>query len=286
MPTLTRLSKANNKLKTALLFEGIATDLLQLIVPLLMMGFISTQHLNLDVIPVSLFDFIVMSSVIGIVSAIFWTFMLKSFKEQSEEYSWMLTITLVLATYGVAQALGFNGAIAVFVFGLSFVNIPRLSKRTERYAYGLQPIFSHIQSYQKEITFFISTFLFVYVGLLFTPNISFSGLLITVIVAALISAIILVLRWVFVPMLKNFFTNSETNRSEVVLAKFDVARGLSPIIIAILVASTPSLGAPAGFLDVIVAIVFITNIIETGGMFRYAQIASKELPLKQTKQKQ
>jgi NhaP-type Na+/H+ or K+/H+ antiporter len=283
VPTLTKSLRIGEGLKSAMIFESVATDILELIVPLALIEVITIPGFTIASVPAMLFEFVVMSAILGLVSAFFWAFMLKSFREYSEEYSWMLTITMVIATYGTAQLLGFNGAITVFVFGIVFANLSYMSKRMEKFSYDLKPIFKHVQEYQGEITFFVSTFFFVYVGLLFTLSSGSIYLDLALgVIGVGISLIILLARDIFTPLLNGIFQDKKPFGSERTLVVFDVARGLSPIIIAILVASDSSLGAPIGFLNFIFIVVILTNVVQTVGMFFYARKANAEAMLART----
>jgi len=50
----------------------------------------------------------------------------------------MLTITMVIGSYGIAQALQLYGVVSVFVFGVILVNIPKFSRYLERYTYDIK----------------------------------------------------------------------------------------------------------------------------------------------------
>ncbi|MGC8710318.1 MAG: cation:proton antiporter [Candidatus Micrarchaeia archaeon] len=265
LPTLVRISKINKKLKAALIFESVATDSLELIIPIILFYMLQAGSLEVSTGAQMLFDFIVGSTLFGIGFAFFWVFILKQFSYYSKEYSWMLTMTMVIATYGLAQAIGFNGAMAIFTFGIFLANIPKLSKFFEKYTYDIKKEFVHIREYQKEITFFVSTFFFVYIGLLFSIS---NATLVLLLVGLVLALFIWVLRILFVPMLNKLF-NARNFKSERTLASYDVARGLSPTIVATMPVAL-GLVIP-GFLDMIFIVVLITNVITTFGMFMYAR---------------
>lgn len=279
LPTLVRISKANKKLKSALVFESVATDSLQLIIPIILFYMLQSGNLEISTGAQLLFNFIVGSTLFGIGLAFFWVFILKQFSYYSKEYSWMLTMTMVIATYGLAQAVGFNGAVAIFSFGIFLANIPKLSKFFEKYTYDIKKEFVHIREYQKEITFFVSTFFFVYIGLLF--SIGNSTLMLLGIGIAL-AILIFVLRALFIPMLNKLFS-AKSFRSEHTLATYDVARGLSPTIVATM---PVALGMVIpGFLDMIFIVVLMTNVITTIGMFVYARRLESETNTKRKMKK-
>ncbi len=275
-PTLSRIARINTRLKNLLVFESVASDSVQLIIPLILISLLETNTFSAYGIASSIFYFFVLSTILGIVLAFFWTFILQIFHEYSKEYSWMLTITLVIASYGIAQFLGLNGAVAVFVFGIIFSNLPKLFKNFDKYFYDVRPEFSHITDYQKEITFFISTFFFVYIGAILSFNTGELSLSYIIEIGIILSLIILAIRRLSMPVLEEFFTNKGKKSSERILSTFDIARGLSPIIIALLLASSTISIDVAAVLGLIFITVFITNVIESIGIFFYAGAANRE----------
>lgn len=269
LPTLVRLSSVNSRLKSSLVFESVVTDSVQLIVPIILFSMIISNSFQASAAASMLFNFIVVSSVFGAAFAFFWVFILKQFVEYSRGYSWMLTITMVIASYGIAQAIGLNGAVSTFAFGIFLANIPRLSSGLEKYTYNIQKEFTHIKVYQKEIAFFVSTFFFVYIGLL--VNISQVSLILLAVGVAT-SLAVLGSRLLFLPMLNSFFTPGAS--SERIMAGFDVPRGLSPAIVATMPAAL-GIVIP-GFLDMIFMVILFTNVITTIGMFLYAKKSAAE----------
>jgi NhaP-type Na+/H+ or K+/H+ antiporter len=270
VPSIVKLTKINEKLKAALVFESVATDSIQLIIPIILFSMIASGNMSLYSGIKMLFDFFILSPIFGILLAFFWVFMLRQFPQYSKEYSWMLTITMVIASYGMAQAIGLNGAVSTFVFGIFLINIPKLSKFLEKYTYDIRKEFIHIKDYQREITFFISTFFFFYIGLMFSIY-QFS--LWILFVALLLSLIIFYSRYLFVPKISEFFDKKHED-SEKTMATFNVARGLSPTIVATMPAAL-GINIP-GFLDLLFITIIFTNIIMTIGMFFYAKKVYKK----------
>ncbi|MEM3177637.1 MAG: cation:proton antiporter [Candidatus Micrarchaeaceae archaeon] len=270
VPTLLRNSNANENLKSSLLFESVTTDSLQLIIPTLLIEVIVFHTFTIGSAVSLMFSAIVGSILLGVASAAFWIFLLKKFESYSREYSWMLTITMVIATYGVAQALSMSGAIVVFVFGIMLANLPEVDW-IKAYTYDINKEFKYIKSYQNEITFFVSTFFFVYVGMLFTTGGLNTDL---ALIAVALSLAVLLLRPFFVPMLNQFFSRNVESDSERTLAKFNVGRGLSPAIVATMPAAY-GIFVP-GFIDLMFLTILFTNVISTVGMYIYANEVKSE----------
>ncbi|MCL5102186.1 MAG: cation:proton antiporter [Candidatus Marsarchaeota archaeon] len=286
VPTLVKVIKVNDDLKTTLVYESVASDTLELIIPILLLDILASASITGIGIASLIVSAVVGSIVFGLVSAVFWLFILNKFKAYSESYSWMLTIAMVIATYGIATLLGFNGAITIFVFGILFSNIGSVRPSTdpvheptfvERYL-AIPYSIDHIKDYQKEIVFFTSTFFFVYIGMLFT----FSGVYLDFIVfAIMITFVIMLVRFIGSGLLKQYLSN---DKKESVIQRnfisYNVARGLSPAIVATL-PLTYGIVIP-GFLDSVFLVILITNIASTAGIF----MAYRKKPVEVVKNKQ
>ena len=270
VPTLMRVTSISPDLKTALLYESISSDIFTLMIPVVLAGFLLAYNVTPTVVISTLFYAVFGSLILGSVSALFWLYILNRFSEHSKSYRWMLTITMVVATYGLAQQLLLNGAITVFVFGIMLSNIGYSAVKqdgahtptfVEKYLVIGKGI-GHIKRYQGEIVFFVSTFFFVYIGLLF--NLSQLNLGV-VIAAVLMSMIILMVRYLFIPMIRPYMSkDSEGYKPDRSVALFNVARGMTPAIVA----TVPlSLGITIPyFLNQIFLIILFTNLITTAGM--------------------
>ncbi|MEM3860579.1 MAG: cation:proton antiporter, partial [Candidatus Micrarchaeaceae archaeon] len=167
IPIILRRTKINQKLKMTLNFESVVVDSVTLIFPIVFIELLALKSIKIGFIISMAEGFFIGSALIGVLSTFFWIFILKTFKEHSKEYSWMLTISMVIATYGIAQAVGANGAMTVFIFGLLLANMPEMGRWLAAYTTGIKKVLTHVSQYQREITFFVSTFFFVYIGLLF-----------------------------------------------------------------------------------------------------------------------
>jgi NhaP-type Na+/H+ or K+/H+ antiporter len=270
IPTLMKTAKVNPKLKALLNFESVVVDTVTLIIPLLLIELLAQKSVGLGSLGRLFANFLIGSTAIGIISSFFWIFILHTFRSHSEEYSWMLTITMVIATYGLAQAFGASGAVAVFIFGLILANTQEMGKAIKQYTASMQKMISHISRFQKEVVFFVSTFFFVYIGLLFKISANDLWLLL---ISALLTIIIYFVRSMFIPMIKLTFEEKEEG-AEHTIARFSIARGLSPIVVATLPAAY-GVRAPSKFVDLLFLSVLITNIVTTYGMYLFAKQHTK-----------
>ncbi|MGC8623436.1 MAG: cation:proton antiporter [Candidatus Micrarchaeia archaeon] len=269
VPVLASVVRVPNKLKISLVYESVITDIAELIVPILLLGFmINSSIINATYIGSFVFTVIFGSILIGFLSALFWLYIMNRFKDYSRGYSWVLTMTMVIATYGIAQQFGLNGAITIFVFGLLFYNIGAREKKSMKSKDILGKYFAidgdvdHVIKYQREVVFFVSTFFFVYIGLLFNVQ---QATLFSIGIAALLSVAIVPMRALFTPILGRFMSEGGIRRKvERRLVSFDMARGLSPAIVATLPLSM-GINIPY-FVDLIFMLILFTNIISSIGI--------------------
>ncbi|MGC8629155.1 MAG: cation:proton antiporter [Candidatus Micrarchaeia archaeon] len=266
IPTVLKSAKINQRLKTTLNFESVVVDSVTLIVPILLIEMLALNNITTGGLLSLLEGFFVGSAILGIVSAFFWIFVLRYFKKYSEEYSWMLTITMVIATYGLAQQLGANGGMTIFIFGIMLANIPQLNKWLSDYTQEISKMLSHVSQYQKEITFFVSTYLFVYIGLLF--QISRQDYLLTFVALGL-TILIFYLRKLALPLLSKMIEEQTSNGPEHIAAEYSVARGMSPIVVATLPTAF-GLYTPPQFIAVLFLTILFTNVLTTYGMYKFA----------------
>ncbi|MCR4368290.1 MAG: cation:proton antiporter [archaeon] len=81
------------------------------------------------------------------------------------EYNYMVTLAAVLMTFAVTEFLGGSGAIAVLTFGVLLGNEALIRKTLKM---GEVEAYPMVKQFQTEISFFIRTFFFVFLGIVVT----------------------------------------------------------------------------------------------------------------------
>ncbi len=283
VPTLLRVARVGEGLRTTLLFEAVASDVLQLLAPLLLIGIYETGHYSIPSLGESLLWSVVGSAVAGIVAGVLWLWILDRLRDFTAGYTWTLTITIVLATYGLSDLIGFTPAITIFVFGLMLGNSMLLdADRTavvtwrtsalRRFLYSLRLRFRlstggldirHIQQVQKEVSFFAASFFFVYLGLLFQIH---GVTLLVLVVPIALAGTMLGLRAAFVPLLRGYFSSDpKAARRERTITSFNISRGLSAAVVATL---PLGLGIVVPhFLDLMFLGILFSSVLSTIGIF-------------------
>ncbi len=270
VPTLMKLVKVSDDLKTTLLYESVSSDLLQLVVPILLLQIIVGTGMTAGSALGGALSSIIGAAVVGFVSGILWLLLLNRFHDVSQNYSWMLTIAMVIATYSIAELFGLAGAITIFIFGLIFGNIGSITPKntitheptfTEKYL-AMPYDIEHVREYQREIVFFTSTFFFVYIGMLFNSSQLSFGI---AELALLVTFLFILMRVLFTPMLKEYMRDSSSSGPESSVVHYNVGRGLSPAIVATLPLAY-GLVIPS-FLDAMFLVILVSNMAATIGLF-------------------
>ena len=283
VPVLVRVTKVGGALKTTLLYESVASDLLQLLVPLILLGIYQTGTVSAPQLAAMLSWRILGSAGAGVAAGILWLYLLDYFRDVAQGYTWTLTITLVLATYGLADLAGLSAAITIFVFGVVLGNSLLLDRsrpidpqfvfsRPREYLYRFRAFLhlrtgtldiSHIEQVQREVAFFASAFFFVYLGILFEAS-EVSVLIVVVLAGA--ALLMLGLRYLFLPLLDEYLDlDPVLAQTEKGIVAFNISRGLAAAVIATIPLSE-GIVIP-GFLDAMFFGILFSNVLSTIGIF-------------------
>jgi potassium/hydrogen antiporter len=285
VPALLRVVRVGEGLRTTLLYESVSSDVLQLLVPLILIGLYRTGTYSFSSVGESLAWTVIGSAGAGVVGGLLWLWILDKLRRVTAGYTWTLTIILVLATYGLADLIGFSPAIVIFVFGVVLGNSllldharpaslawPRPAlrrlfvylRRRFQLSTGSLDI-EHIEQVHREVAFFASSFFFVYLGLLFRAG----GLnVIVVLVPIALALIMLALRFLSLPLLGGFFSSDPVaRRSERSIVTFNITRGLAAAVVATLPLDY-GIVIP-NFLDAMFLTILASAVVSTAGVFLF-----------------
>lgn len=166
VPLVSRMS-VSEETKTMLTLESVLTDVLCVVV---VFSLIEIEIGSGNVSPwQSLASAFAIGIVIALIFGILWLKVLKSL--QGKPYSFMITIAALLVLYGLVEFLRGSGVIAALVFGFVLSNRDEVTRM-----FKMKTVFifdDKIKQFQSELSFFVRTFFFVYLGMIFTippPN--------------------------------------------------------------------------------------------------------------------
>lgn len=265
IPMIMKL-KLHERSRTTLILESAFSDVLCIIVTLALLQSVRSHELRPGLILGQIIASFTLASVIGSIGAVFWSNILARVREL--ENSLFMTPAFVCIVFGLAELLGFSGAIAALAFGIVLGNIDVLT--------GLKmpgPLFARLKPVQlnkteealfAEIVFLLKTFFFVYIGLSmrFTHwHTVLAGLGLT---AALFVVRVPVVRWSL---------TAKTSRSDASLAAVMTPKGLAAAVLASMPLQA-GLGGGAAIQDTVYAVILfsiaattlLTFLLERGGI--------------------
>ena len=130
--------------------ESVLSDALSVLLSLIIVSAIVSGKSNLAPLPVEIAYTVLLSIALGAVLAALWRAFLSKLEQENQH---LLVIGLAAVLYAVAGALGADSVISVFVFAFFLGNITH-------------PSIEEMRRFQSEISFFLRTFFFVYLGML------------------------------------------------------------------------------------------------------------------------
>lgn len=247
-------SNITKNTKSLLTLESTMTDALCIIVAVLVIGLIASNQIpDVPTIANMILSSFSIAMLIGIISAIAWIYAISNVG--LEKYSYMLTLALVFGLYAGVELVKANGGVAIFTFGMILGNARELGRLLKlRKEVVVNPT---IRLFQEEITFFVRTFFFVYIGLLITPQ-YFN--IFTVGVGLGIIAVFFLIRRGVQKLVLNGIEKTDQNVVSILMP-----RGLAAAVLA----TMPLSGGIRidGFTQMIFAVIILSNIAATIGIF-------------------
>ncbi|MDR0797955.1 MAG: cation:proton antiporter [Nitrososphaerota archaeon] len=199
--------------------------------------------------------------VVGLILSLLWVYMLHRF--QTQKFTHVLTIGLVLATYSITEILAGSGILAVLVFGIIFGNY-HLASKILRMKMNLDNLQQQLKGFYEEISFLLETLFFVSLGLIFVIDTKFLlyGIMFTV--------VLLITRFGAVRI--STFKSSLAQQKGVITLM--CALGLTPATLAILTVTynrefPDKLQLADTFVSIITCVIILTNIITAIGTVYY-----------------
>ena len=219
---LVKESAAKDKIKILLTLESAITDALCVIIVIALVQIIISKTASVQAVTSSIFGAFAIATVIGAIAGIVWLRVLRDFKV-AREYGYLLTLSFLFLVYILIQFANGNGSFGALIFGLVLGNGAEILKIFKMKEFSIS---GSITKFQSEISLFIKTFFFVYLGIIveFT-NINLQIILIVISVLAItILARILAVRIVFTK-------KTSTSRDREYVSSLH-ARGLAAAVLA------------------------------------------------------
>ncbi len=230
IPVLNQLNPGK-EIRSVLTVEAAMTDVLSIVFALAMIDLKITNVFKVADILGHLVSLFAVAALIGIIAGAMWIYLEEKFVKDK---NYMVTIGYVVLLYFLTEYMGGNGAMAALFFGLVLTNsvklrisVKRVIKNEEVEDGSIKKIISSREKdFYDEISFFLKTFFFVYIGILL--DISNKKAIVLGAAAAVIILLIRQSAHILGPMKKHF------EKGELFLISSVFARGIAPVAIAIM----------------------------------------------------
>lgn len=230
IPVLNQLNPGK-EIRSVLTVEAAMTDVLSIVFALAMIDLKITNVFKVADILGHLVSLFAVAALIGIIAGAMWIYLEEKFVKDK---NYMVTIGYVVLLYFLTEYMGGNGAMAALFFGLVLTNsvklrisVKRVIKNEEVEDGSIKKVISSREKdFYDEISFFLKTFFFVYIGILL--DISNKKAIVLGAAAAVIILLIRQSAHILGPMKKHF------EKGELFLISSVFARGIAPVAIAIM----------------------------------------------------
>jgi cell volume regulation protein A len=199
----------------------------------------------------------------GLLAAFVWIFIIDRVTIV-QEYTYMLMLSIVFGLYAITEFVRGNGGIAVFVFGIIIGNARKIAQFA-KFEWE-NPITRTTKLFQEEVTFFVRTFFFTYIGLLLSLEyFSLTVILVGIGILALVTIARLAIQKVVMPDL--------SQRDKYIVVSM-MPRGLAAAVLATIPITK---GIPMeNFQEIVFGVLLLSNVVATAGIFLF----DKEEPTK------
>ena len=165
IPLVSRM-RIREKTKSMLIMESVVTDVLVIVTVIALIRIAQLDDASVTAFVTALADKFLVGGLVGLVAGIAWLFVLQ--RLQNQPLSYMLSVAALFGVAGLVELpqIGSSSAAAALTFGLAIGNRQYIKRRLTSKTLTL-PSDEYIQHFSVEITFFVRTFFFVYIGTLF-----------------------------------------------------------------------------------------------------------------------
>ncbi len=162
VPIVKKLQMSKNN-SLVLILESAFTDVLCIVATLTIIQIVKLNSVSLGGILNSLFGSFAIAIFMGGVIGFFWILLLEKFESLSRSY--ISTIGVLMIVFGLTEFSGASGAIAGLTFGIVMGNSRKILSLAEGEE-ETDALSSSARAFFSQISFFVKTFFFVYIGVL------------------------------------------------------------------------------------------------------------------------
>lgn len=162
---LVRMLDMGEESRTVLVLESAATDVLCIVFTLAFMHAMEMGNFQVGSIVGDILSSFILAGLLGFAGALLWSRIITRIRKLQN--SIFTTPAFVFVIYGIANLLGYSGAIAALVFGITMSNIDTIKNRFLLKVMGGQGhrLNRTEMVFFGELVFLLKTFFFVYIGI-------------------------------------------------------------------------------------------------------------------------
>ena len=262
IPLVNRL-RVSPKTRVLLTIESALTDVIVIVMAMSIILLMQSSTGDLGPTVQGLAAAFFVSTMIGLIFGIFWLRVLA--KLEGQPFSYMVTIAMLFIIYALTDVLVGQsgvGAIAALIFGLVLGNKEEFARIFKKFK-GEYHFNEEIRQFHCEISFFVRTFFFVYLGIVFSMTPIDTGY---IVLALGIFLGLIGVRYVAASITSSVFKLTRPNKMAVF---FMMPRGLSAAVLASipLTMGVVSDDVGAAFLSVTLVVIVLTTIMASIGSF-------------------
>jgi cell volume regulation protein A len=166
IPLVSKLN-LNKEVGVTLSLESTITDVLNIVLVLAILQTYSTGFVDIQLTFATIFWKFAVGAVLGAAAGIIWIRVLLLLKK--EEYTYMLTLGVVVGCFAASEMFGGSGPLTALLFGLMLGNDREIFEtlRIKLDLSSLGKVKAFVKSTQRELAFLIRAFFFVFLGLIY-----------------------------------------------------------------------------------------------------------------------
>lgn len=166
IPLVSKL-KVNKEVEVTLSLESTITDVLNIVLVLVVLQTYMSGLVNIQQTIVTVVSKFAIGAFVGAIIGILWIRIL--YLERREEYTYILTLGVLIGAYTVSEALGGSGPLTALLFGLMLGNDKEIftALKIKLDLDYLSEIKAFLKRTQGELAFLIRAFFFVFLGLIY-----------------------------------------------------------------------------------------------------------------------
>ncbi len=255
--------KIEESIKDILVLESVLTDVLLITAAIIVLQFTQMSNLSIQTIISNIVSQISIAFLFGFLSAVMWIYFLSKVARR-HSLLYIATLGFLFILYDVVEFSGGNGPIAVLVFSLFAGNLSRIASQFRRktmFSEVKESLLSSIRTIEREFTFFITTFFFVYIGML----VDFSYFNVSTVVVMISLFLMLIMSRMMASWIYGQFNH--VFRKYVFLVSTTIPKGFSAILVTMMAFQSGFVGKE--FINIVVVLMFVSTLAAVIGNAAY-----------------